>query len=68
MEAETVCIANIGPRERRKRLIFGAVSLALSVGLAAALVLRGVPLGWRVGLFVPSLSAGLGFFQWHEKT
>ena len=51
MEAETVCIANIGPRERRKRLIFGAVSLALSVGL-----------------FVPSLSAGLGFFQWHEKT
>jgi hypothetical protein len=68
MESETVCIANIGPRERRKRLIFGTVSLALSVVIAAALVLRGVPIGWRVGLFLPLLSAALGFFQWREKT
>jgi hypothetical protein len=68
MESETVCIANIGPRERRKRLAFGAASLALSLGIAAQLVARGVPIGWRVGLFVPFLSAALGFFQWREKT
>jgi hypothetical protein len=68
MESETVCIANIGPRERRKRLIFGTVSLALSVLIASALVLRGVSIGWRVVLFLPLMSAGLGFFQWREKT
>jgi hypothetical protein len=48
--------------------MFGAVSLALSVAIAAVLVLRGVPIGWRVGLFLPLLSAALGFFQWREKT
>ena len=68
MESETVCIANIGPRERRKRLTFGAVSLGLSVVIAAVLVLDGVPVAWRAGLFVPLLGASLGFFQWREKT
>jgi hypothetical protein len=68
MESETVCIANIGPRERRKRLVFGAVSLALSVGIASALVVRAVAVGWRGALFLPLMSAALGFFQWREKT
>jgi hypothetical protein len=68
MEPDAVCIANIGPRERRKRLVFGAVSLALSTVIAAALVLRGVPVAWRVGLFVPLLGASLGFFQWQTRT
>jgi hypothetical protein len=68
METETVCIANIGPRERQKRLVFGAVSLAVSVGIGAALVARGAAVGWRAALFLPLMSAGLGFFQWREKT
>ncbi len=68
MESETVCIANIGPRERRKRLIFAAVSLALGVVIASALVSRGAAVGWRAALFLPLMSAALGFFQWREKT
>jgi UPF0716 family protein affecting phage T7 exclusion len=68
MESETVCIANIGPRERRKRLIFGTVSLALGIVIASVLISRGSPIGWRAGLFLPLMSAALGFFQWREKT
>ncbi len=68
MDSATVCIANIGPRERRKRLIFGSVGLGVSVAIASALVLYGVPVAWRAGLFVPLLGASLGFFQWREQT
>jgi hypothetical protein len=68
MESDSVCIANIGPRERRKRLAFGIVSLAASAGIAATLVARGAAVGWRAGLFLPLAGAALGFFQWREKT
>jgi hypothetical protein len=68
MEPGTVCIANIGPRQRQKRLVIGIVSLAVSAGIAATLVWRGVAVGWRVALFLPLMSAAVGFFQWREKT
>jgi len=63
-----VCVANIGPRERRKRLMFGVTSLVVSVAGAAALVLSGTAVAWRAALFLPFMSAGLGFFQWREQT
>jgi len=68
METETICIANIGPRERRKRLTFGLVSLGLSAAIAAALVSTGAAVAWRAGVFLPLMAAGLGVFQWREKT
>jgi hypothetical protein len=68
MEPDTVCIANIGPRERRKRLMFGLVSLTLSTAIAAALVSAGVAVVWRAGLFPLLMAGALGVFQWREKT
>jgi hypothetical protein len=68
MEPDTVCIANIGPRERRKRLTIGLVSLGLSAAIAAALVSTGVAVGWRAALLLPLMSAAIGVFQWREKT
>ena len=68
MDQETVCIANIGPRERRKRLTFGLVSLALSAAIAAVLVSSSVAVAWRAGLFLPLMGAALGIFQWHRQT
>jgi hypothetical protein len=67
-ETDTVCIANIGPRERRKRLIFGLVSLAASLAIAGALVGTGAAVAWRAALFLPLMSAGIGIFQWQAKT
>ncbi len=68
MDSQLVCIANIGPLERRKRLVFGGLSMVVSVAIATTLVVAGAALAWRAVLFVPLLSAGLGFFQWREKT
>jgi hypothetical protein len=61
-------IANIGPRERRKRLLFGIVLLAGSLLLAAILIRSDVPRSWRMLLAIPLWAAGLGLFQARAKT
>jgi hypothetical protein len=48
--------------------MFGVASLAVGGVGAAALVLSGAAVAWRAALFLPFLSAGLGFFQWREQT
>ena len=62
------CIANIGPRERRKRLVFGVVALSLSVVISAIFVVTGVRPVWRLTLFVPLFAGALGFFQARDRT
>lgn len=64
----TVCIANIGPRQRRARLRFGLLMAVVTVaGLVAAQVLE-LPGPVRLLLFFPAWSAALGIFQHREKT
>lgn len=63
-----VCIANIGPRERRKRLTFGLALSALGVGLTVALVVADVHRLWRLGLFLPFWAGALGVLQARENT
>jgi hypothetical protein len=63
-----VCIANIGPRERRKRMTFGVIAFGVGVVACVALVATGVSRWWRLGLFLPLWAAGLGVFQAREKT
>jgi hypothetical protein len=61
-------IANIGPRERARRLRMGTAVFGATVAVAALLVATGAPRSWRVALFAPSLVAALGFFQARDKT
>jgi hypothetical protein len=67
-DEDEVCIANIGPRERQGRFLFGVIMFVISVATAAFLIFQGVDRGWRLGLFVPFYLAAIGFFQAHEKT
>ena len=67
-EAAQVCVINIGPRQRRLRLRFGLVSLAVAVALAAELLLGGAPRGARAAVALPLLLAGYGIFQARAKT
>jgi hypothetical protein len=61
-------IANIGPRERRRRLLVGLASFAVSVAIAAALVASHVHPAWRLALVFPLFPAALGLFQALGKT
>lgn len=67
MEGE-VCIANIGPRQRRARLLGGVVAAVATVLFAWILVFYGLPRTIRLTVFLPSFLAALGFLQYREKT
>jgi fatty acid desaturase len=59
---------NLGPRERRKRFIFGAAMLVVALAAAGALLAAGADRWWRLALFVPFALAGHGLFQARAKT
>jgi hypothetical protein len=61
-------IANIGEKERRKRLAWGIAALILGAVGAVFLVLSELNMWWRVVLFVPFFVGFLGYFQEMEKT
>lgn len=63
-----VCVPNIGPRERRKRLAAGATYLVIALVTAAIVFGIGAGRPWRLVLFFPLWAAGLGYFQYREKT
>ncbi len=67
-EPAEVCIANISPGERRKRLNFAIFHFALSMAVLAALLFFGVDKLWRLPLFFMFASAASSFFQWRDKT
>ena len=63
-----VCIANISPAERQKRLKFGVIQFVVSLAILAVLLVTGVDRFWRVILFLPFAAAFTGYFQWRDKT
>jgi hypothetical protein len=68
LDEQDVCLQNIGPAERRKRLMFGLVTLAAGLAIGALLILTGLNHWWRLILFVPFSAGAVGFFQAREKT
>ena len=59
---------NIGPRERRRRLIGGVVFLLVTVAVAAALIVFDAPRPWRLLVFLPAWAAAIGFYQASART
>ena len=59
---------NIGPRERQKRLNVGVIMAAITICVAAGLILAGLPRLWRLLTILPAWVAGLGLFQARENT
>jgi hypothetical protein len=62
-----VC-ANIGPHERRRRLVGGFVFLLVTACVAGGLILFDAPRVWRLLVFLPAWGAAIGFFQVSAKT
>jgi len=63
-----LCVPNIGPREQRRRVLFGVAALIISAVLLGALLLLGLGRWWRFVLLVPLWGAAIGVFQAAEKT
>ncbi len=66
--ATEVCIPNISPAERRKRLMGGVVSFVITLVILGVLIAIGASRWWRIALLPFFMSATTGFFQWRDKT
>ena len=63
-----VCISNISPRERLKRLIGGVIPFGIAVIILTWQISTDVNRLWRLPLFLLFVAAASGYFQWRDKT
>ena len=59
---------NLGPREQRKRFVFGLVMLVVGLAVSAVLISTDASPWWRLLVFIPFALAGHGLLQAREKT
>jgi hypothetical protein len=62
------CVANIGPRQRRRRLLLGIAAVAASAAILIPLLAADAPRGVRLLAALPFWAGALGFLQHREKT
>lgn len=63
-----ICIPNIGPRERRRRLTIGLMLLAVTLLVAAGQLASGTPWIWRAPVFLPLWMATVTLMQVSAQT
>jgi hypothetical protein len=63
-----VCIANISPLERQKRLRFGVGQFIFSLLILGVLLLLHLNPLWRLPLLFMFWAAAVGYFQAYDKT
>jgi len=68
VDSTVLCIPNINTSERRRRLVFGGVELAIALAILAALMAFDVSHWWRLALVPVFWGAAAGFFQWRDRT
>ena len=67
-EPAEVCIANISPRERKKRMHFGIMQFVFGIVILAAMLLFGADKVWRLPLFIVFAAGASSIFQALDKT
>jgi hypothetical protein len=68
MNPTTACVINLGPREARKRLVFGISLLGLGVVASGVLWFFDVSAWWRLLLFFPYWLGLLGLLEARTRT
>jgi len=67
-QSAEVCIANISPAERKKRLNFAIVQFVIAILIFAALLVFDMDKLWRLPLYFFLSASATSFFQWRDKT
>jgi hypothetical protein len=65
---DVACRPNISPAGVRKRIVFGTWNVAVTVLLAAVLVVVHARWFWCLAVFVPAALTAIGFLQAGRKT
>ena len=66
-ERAEVCVLNIGPGQRQRRMRLGIACGAIGLALAVALVLAGMDRCVRLAVFAPFAISAYGFFQAKDR-
>jgi hypothetical protein len=67
-ESGEVCIANISPLERRKRVNFAILQFSVTLVVLGVLIVLGKDPLWRLPLFFLFSASTTSFFQSLDKT
>jgi len=67
-EGGEVCISNISPLERQKRLRFGVNQFIVTLVILGLLIAFGADRLWRLPLLFLFWAAAVGYFQARDKT
>ena len=67
-EIGEVCIANISPAERQKRLRYGIKQFVITLAILGVLMLFHVNHLWRLPLLLMFWASATGYFQAKDKT
>ena len=67
-EVGEVCIANISPAERQKRLKFGIQQFVITLVILGALMVFHANHLWRLPLLLMFWASATGYFQAKDKT
>ena len=67
-DAEQICIANISPLERQKRLRFGIQQFLFTLVILGVLIVLHLNPLWRLLLLFLFWAAAVGYFQARDKT
>ena len=67
-ELGEICISNLSPAERRKRLLGGVTGFVIALVVLAVLIAISADRLWRLPLFLLFFGAANGYFQWRDKT
>jgi hypothetical protein len=67
-ESGAVCIANISPYERRKRVRFAALQFTVTLVILGVLIALEINPLWRLPLFFLFSASMVSFFQSRDKT
>lgn len=67
-EPTDVCIPNISPAERKKRMRFGIIQLVITFIIFVAMLTFGADKLWRLPLFAMFSAGAVSIFQALDKT
>lgn len=67
-ETKEVCLANISPLERQKRLRFGIIQFIFALLVLAVMIALHLNPLWRLSLLFLFWAAAIGYFQARDKT
>ena len=67
-QAGLACLPNIGPRQRRRRMVLAGIAAAIAVAVALFALLPHLSRVWRLAVFPPTWAAAVCYLEARSRT